>query len=138
MKAESSEYALAHFIARIGLGINIGLHGWTRIPTFSAFQTFLQGQFEGSLLSPALINVMAYVIVALESTIGALLLLGLVLRYALAAGGLLMWILLFGSCLIQNWGAAGSQMLYLAFFAVLLATLRYDRYSVDGLRYHRA
>lgn len=138
MKSETTDYALAHLVGRVGLGINIALHGWTRIPDFAAFQAFLQQQFEGSLLAPSLVNTMAYVIVGLESVIGLFLLLGLALRYTLLAGGMLMWILLFGVCLVQNWSAAGSQMVYLAIFAALLATVRFDRYSVDGVLYHRA
>lgn len=133
MKTEHNEAALAHALARIGLGINIALHGWTRIPGFTEFQAFLQKQFEGSILSPAVIEAMGYVIVSLESVLGLFLLLGLFTRYVLFAGGVLMWILLFGVCLIQNWVAAGSQMVYLAFFAVLLATVRFNRYSLDAL-----
>lgn len=39
-----------------------------------------------------------------------------------------------GSCLIQNWNAAGVQMVYLAIIAGLIASARFDRFSVDSLR----
>ena len=129
-----SDASLAHAIARIGLGINIALHGWTRIPKFKAFEASLLKDYADSPLPASLVSLSAYGIVTAESVIGTLLLLGLWQRKALLAGGLLMWMLLFGVCLVQNWGAAGVQMVYLAFFAVLLATLRYDKWSLDGLR----
>jgi len=128
----SSDASLAHAIARIGLGINIALHGWTRIPKFKGFEASLLKDFADSPLPASLVSLSAYGIVTAESMIGTLLLLGLWQRKALLAGGLLMWTLLFGVCLVQNWGAAGVQMVYLAFFAGLLATLRHDKWSLDG------
>ncbi|EIP99117.1 DoxX protein [Opitutaceae bacterium TAV1] len=129
-----TDASLAHGLARLGLGINIALHGWTRIPKFSAFSSGLQEQFAGSPLPGSLVQVAAYGIVTAESVLGLLLLLGLWLRFALAAGALLICTLLFGVCLIQNWNAAGSQMVYLAFFAGLLATASHDRLSLDAWR----
>jgi hypothetical protein len=40
-------------------------------------------------------------------------------------------LLIFGSALIQQWEV---QMIYVAFYSGLLATVRYDRFSLDGLR----
>ena len=45
--------------------------------------------------------------------------------------------LLTGTCLVQDWSVAGIQMTYLAFYCALLATAKYDRFSVDGLRRSR-
>ena len=126
--------SLAHAIARIGPGINIALHGWTRIPKFKVFEASLLKDYADSPLPASLVSISAYGIVTAESVIGTLLLLGLWQRKALLAGGLLMWTLLFGVCLVQNWSAAGVQMVYLAFFAALLATLRHDKWSLDGWR----
>ena len=130
----TSDFSVAHALARIGLGINIALHGLTRIPRFGEFQTYLRKEFATAPLPSFLVEASAYGIVAAESIIGLLLLLGFCLRPALVAGSVLMWTLLFGVCLVQNWNAAGSQMIYLAFFTLLLATVRFDRFSVDGLR----
>jgi thiosulfate dehydrogenase [quinone] large subunit len=122
---------LAHTLARLGLGINIVMHGLARIPTFAAFAAHLREQFAPTFLPAALIAVSAYGIVAAEVTIGTLLLLGLGLRRTLAAGCILMGVLLFGTCLVQNWSVAGDQLIYLAFFAGLLATRRHDAWSLD-------
>jgi thiosulfate dehydrogenase [quinone] large subunit len=125
---------LAHALARLGLGINIVMHGLARIPTFGAFAAHLREQFAPTFLPAALITVSAYGIVAAEVTIGTLLLLGLGPRRTLAGGCILMGVLLFGTCLVQNWSVAGDQLIYLAFFAGLLATRRHDAWSLDARR----
>jgi thiosulfate dehydrogenase [quinone] large subunit len=130
----NSDFALAHLFARLALGLNIAMHGLTRIPKFEAFKGYLAKEFAGSPLPKELVDFSAIGIVAAESIIGILLLLGLFLRPALIAGSVLMLALLFGVCLIWNWNAAGSQMLYVVFFTGLLATMKFDRYSVDAWR----
>ncbi len=45
-----------------------------------------------------------------------------------------MLLLIFGSTLIQQWEIASVQMIYIAFYLGLLATIRYDRFSLEGLR----
>lgn len=125
------DFSVAHLLGRLALGLNMAMHGLTRIPRFGEFKGYLAKEFADSPLPPALVEVSAVGIVAAECVIGLLLLLGLFQRQALIAGGVLMLGLLFGVCLIWNWNAAGAQMVYVIFFAGLLATLRYDRYSVD-------
>lgn len=129
----ATDYSLAHGLARLGLGVNIALHGLTRVPNIPGFAQSLREQFAKSILPPTWVELSAYGIVYAEVTIGLLLTFGLLLRPALIAGALKMIMLLFGVCLIQNWNAAGTQMIYLAFYAVLLATARLDRYSLDQL-----
>lgn len=129
---------MAHLLARLALGLNIAMHGLTRIPRFGDFKGYLTKEFAGSPLPQGLVEISAVGIVAAESVIGVLLLLGLFLRFALVAGGVLMLALLFGVCLIWNWSAAGSQMVYVIFFAGLLATLQHDRWSLDGWRRRKA
>ena len=63
--------------------------------------------------------------------------LGLCCRPALVIGTLLMMLLIFGSTLIQQWEIVSVQMIYVAFYAGLLATARYDRFSLDELRQRR-
>ena len=45
-----------------------------------------------------------------------------------------MLLLQFGTCLRQDWNAAGLQLTYVGLYAALLATLHCDRYSLDGAR----
>lgn len=121
-------------MARLGLGINIALHGWTRIPRFAEFSGKLHEQFSGTFLPGELLRYTACGIVTAESILGFLLLLGLFLRPALIAGQGLMCVLLFGACLTQNWSVAGDQLIYLGFFAVLLATRSQAVISLDQFR----
>lgn len=124
---------LAVSLARFGLGVNIALHGWTRVFRFPEFLTHIEQQFAHSILPPGIVDASAYAIVGLECVVGILLLAGLALRAALAMGCGLMIALLFGTCLVQNWSAAGDQLIYLGFYAVLLALRGSDRWSLDSL-----
>jgi thiosulfate dehydrogenase [quinone] large subunit len=123
---------LAVSLARIGLGVNIALHGWTRVFKFTEFANHLDQQFAHSILPQAIVRASGYAIVGAECSVGLLLLAGFALRATLAAGCWLMIALLFGTCLIQDWNAAGDQLIYLGFFAVLLAFRGCDRWSLDA------
>lgn len=127
----SDQRKLAHALARLGLGINIFLHGAVRVPKLKAFSNGLVEQFQASILPAPLVFASGYGIVIGEVIIGAMIILGLWLKHTLAAGMLLMILLITGSCLIENWSAAGTQMVYLGFYAVLLAGLQFDAFSVD-------
>ena len=126
--------ALAHGLARICLGINIAVHGLARLGHIGAFAAGLRAEFGQTILPGPLVELSGYGIVIGEACIGLLILLGLGLRGALVAGMVLMLILQFGTCLRQDWNAAGTQLLYVGLYAVLLATLQCDRYSLDGWR----
>jgi thiosulfate dehydrogenase [quinone] large subunit len=129
----NTDHALAHGLARLGLGMNIALHGLTRIPNLRAFNIGLQDQFANTFLHPDLVYASGYLIAWGEAILGVLLVLGLFLRPTLVAGTLLMILLTTGSCLIQNWASAGMQLPYIAFYAALLATASKDRFSLDHL-----
>jgi thiosulfate dehydrogenase [quinone] large subunit len=66
-----------------------------------------------------------------------MILLGILTWPALVAGALLIAVLTFGSCLIQDWNAAGVQLLYAVVYALLLASCRYNTISVDALLVRR-
>lgn len=128
------DLALAHLLARLALGINIALHGLTRIHDIAGFSRGMQEQFAETILPAGAVFASGYVIVIGEAVVGTLLIAGLFLRQSLVAGMGLMLILVFGTCLIQNWGTASTQLIYVILYAALLATLAFDRYSIDHLR----
>ncbi|XXF79675.1 DoxX family membrane protein [Myxococcaceae bacterium GXIMD 01537] len=135
MKGQSlSNAQLAHGLARLGLGLNIALHGLVRLPNLGGFAAGMRDSFAQSPLPPVLVHAVSYGIPVAEAVIGVLLLLGLQARLALIAGTCLMLLLITGSCLSQNWSAAGIQMTYLGFYAVLLATLHHDGLSLASWR----
>lgn len=85
MKQEN-DCAWAHALARFGLGINIALHGLTRLPDLRGFASGLQDQFAKSVLPASLVFAGGYGIVIAEAVTGILLVLGLFLRPTLVAG----------------------------------------------------
>ena len=131
METNPRDLGLAHLVVRVGYGVNIALHGLTRIPKFSEFAAQTQHEFAATILPPALVNLSCYGIVAMETVTGLRILFGLWTRVALVGNGALLWILLFGTCLVQNWNVAGSQLIYLGVVGALLATLRYNHFSLD-------
>jgi len=126
--------ALAHGLARVALGLNVAMHGYTRSPNLAGFANGMVKQFAATLLPSPLVYVTGCGIAIGEAVIGTLLVLGLLCRPALVLGTLLMLLLIFGSTLIQQWDIVSVQMIDVAFYTGLLATVRYDRFSLDGLR----
>jgi len=60
-----------------------------------------------------------------------LIFLGLLTRWALVAGGLLMAALVFGTALRSDWNTVGIQMIYAIIYYLLLTNLADDSLSVD-------
>jgi len=114
---------LAHLLGRVALGLNIALHGLLRLPHLAEFSQGLRTKFSGTFLPGDLVVASGYGIVIGEAVIGLLLLSGFWQRSVLVAGLLLMMVLTFGTCVQQDWATAGTQLIYTAFYAVLLATL---------------
>ncbi|MHA7630398.1 MauE/DoxX family redox-associated membrane protein [Corallococcus sp. M7] len=129
---------LAHALARVGLGMNIALHGLFRLPQLTAFAAGMRDSFDKSPLPPSWVYAVSLAIPVAEAVIGLLLLVGVEVRRVLVAGTLLMLLLIGGACSAQNWNAAGIQMTYLGFYVVLIATVQYDHLSVDAWRRARS
>jgi thiosulfate dehydrogenase [quinone] large subunit len=134
LRPRTADLTLAHALARIGLGVNMCLHGMTRIPGMDAFQTRLHEQFAGTFLPVFLLDIAAYGILYSEAIVGPFLVAGLFVRQALTGCAMLMIVLLFGTCLSQQFSIATTQMIYLGFIISLLAGVAYDGYSLDALR----
>ena len=126
--------ALAHGLARVALGLNIAMHGYSRLPNLAGFANGMVKQFAATFLPGPLVYTTGCAIAIGEAIIGTLLFLGLFCRPVLVIGALLMLLLIFGSALIQQWEIVSVQMTYIGFYVVLLATVRYDRFSLQGLR----
>jgi thiosulfate dehydrogenase [quinone] large subunit len=128
------DLALAHGLARVGLGINIATHGLTRLGDIPAFAAENVKLFAHTFLPSQAVLATGCFIPPAELLIGILLIAGLFLRPALIAGLLVMFQLMFGMTLLQQWAVSGLQLFYVAFYAALLATAGWDYYSVDHWR----
>jgi len=128
------DISLGYALLRITLGINIALHGLTRIVAgTSSFAAGMSRQFAGTVLPHFAVQGFGYVLPWAEAVIGLALLFGAWTRVALIAGALVMAMLTFGTCLLQDWNVAGLQLIYATVYFILIATVRYNRFSVDGL-----
>ena len=64
---------------------------------------------------------------------GGLMIVGLLTRWTLALGGLLIAALVFGTALRSDWSTVGIQMVYAITYYFLLRNLADDYFSVDTL-----
>lgn len=130
-----NKHYLSFLFLRLGIAISMFGHGLVRLPKISKFAEGTAEQFSGSFLPELLVRPFGYFIPIAEFTIGLLLLLGLFTRKSLIAGAVLMLLLMLGTTFIENWNALPSQMIHLAFFAILLIYVdEYNRYSLDVRR----
>jgi thiosulfate dehydrogenase [quinone] large subunit len=123
---------LAHGILRVTLGINICLHGVQRFPQLGAFAGGVIKQFHG-ILPAAVVVPYANGLPFAEAIVGALLIAGAAQRVSLVASALLMASLTFGIALRGEHEVLAEQLGYEIVYALLLASLTWDRFSVDAV-----
>ena len=109
------------------------MHGVSRLPDLAGFTHHLEQTMSSTWLPLPLVAATGYTLPFAELILGGLLTIGFSLRPILVAGTFLIIVLTFGVCLAQNWPVASEQLIYLLVYGALLATLRYDRFSVDYL-----
>jgi thiosulfate dehydrogenase [quinone] large subunit len=130
---DNRDQRLAYALLRIVLGLNLLMHGVSRMLAGPAtFASHLVEQFAHAPLPGWSIWGFGMVLPAVEALLGLLLLLGLRTRAALVGGSLLMMVLTFGTALVQNWSVAGTQLNYALIFSVLLFLSRYNGWSLDA------
>jgi thiosulfate dehydrogenase (quinone) large subunit len=123
---------IAYLLLRLTLGVNIFLHGFSRlIGDHAAFAAYMDKQMHGAPLPGLLVHVVAGILPWCEGTVGLLMILGLWTSVALVAGSLLMLTLQIGICLAQNWDVAGVQLMYVFLYFILLTYCERNRWSID-------
>ncbi len=120
-------------LVRLAIAASILGHGLVRLPKLSAFSTWMVNSFEKSILPEILVVPFSYVLPPAEFTIGLLLFVGLFTIPVLIAGAIIMILLIFGTTIIENWDAIPSQLIHVAFYAVLLQFSKYNVWSLDSL-----
>lgn len=115
---------LAQLVMRIGLGINMLMHGLVRIPKLGAFVSKTAAGFANTILPEFLTKAFLYTLPFVELTIGLLILLGGQLsKWGYFIGGLTIGALLFGTALKEEWNSAGTQTIYIIAFYLALRGL---------------
>lgn len=118
---------------RLAIGMSMLIHGLARLPKYSAFVEGMARQFAHSPLPQGTVTAFARITPSVEALIGLLVFLGFRTGLGLAAGGLWMVCLIFGSTLIENYDIVAIQLLYSLIFCYLLQHLDQNEMSVDGL-----
>ena len=119
-----SNNQLAQLVIRIGLGINMLMHGLVRIPKLSAFVTKTETGFASTFLPAILTRAFLYTLPFVELAVGIMILLGgQFTKWGYFAGGLLIGALLFGTTLKEDWNGAGNQLIYVIAFYLALRGL---------------
>ena len=131
----SRDSVLAYAILRVSFGANIMLHGVSRfVMGHEAFLAYLNHYFEKAKVVPlGTLPAFAYVLPWLETGFGLLLMLGLVTRFALIGGAIVITCLVIGTNLAQDWLVSGLQLIYAFLYYYLLAHIAENRISVDGM-----
>lgn len=132
----TSDAVLAYGLLRLIFGINIMLHGVTRLlAPHGAFLAYLTHYFEKTPLMPAwMLPPFAVVLPWAEAIFGALVLVGFASRIAMIGGALTLAALAFGTNLAQDWNIAGLQLIYAAIYYILLTKREeLNRLSIDGM-----
>ena len=123
----------AYALLRVFLGVNIALHGISRLLDAAKFRGAVEAQFAHAPLPHPLISAFVLALPWAETVLGVLILAGLWTRIALIGGALVMIALTFGSCLIQDWPVVGIQLVYQLAYFVLLFLHNYNHWSADQL-----
>ena len=130
-----SDTVVAYTILRVSFGLNIMLHGVSRLLAgHAAFLTYLNHYFEKTSIIPASsLPAFASVLPWVETTLGLLLVLGIATRFSLIVGAIVITCLVIGTNLAQDWVVSGLQLIYAFLYYYLLAHFKENLLSVDGV-----
>lgn len=128
---------LSYLLLRLAVAVSMLGHGLVRIPKIDAFADEMVKQFELSVLPQQLVQPFAYILPYVELLVGIFMLLGLFTKQAIVLGAITIIVLIFGSCMIESWGAIPAQLIHMLCFVLLLSYQQYDNYSLDKLFFRR-
>ena len=124
---------IAYALLRIVVGVNLVMHGVSRmIAGPGEFAAKLVIQFGHTPLPAWSVWFFGLILPTMEGLFGVLILIGLRTRAALIAATLLIVVLTFGSSLLQDWAAAGTQLTYALAYSILIFLVRHNAWSIDS------
>jgi thiosulfate dehydrogenase (quinone) large subunit len=128
---ELSHRTIAYALLRVFLGVNIALHGISRLLDPSKFLAATEAQFAHSPIPHSAVAAFAVVLPWLEALFGLLIIAGLRTGFALIGGASVMLVITVGTCLNQEWQIASVQLIYQITYFILLFLHDYDHWSAD-------
>lgn len=124
---------LSYLLLRLVAGVSFFGHGLVRLPKLAGFSQWMTSTFAKSMLPQYLVKPFSYTLPIAEFVIGLLLILGLFSNKAILAGSIVMLILMFGTCMIENWEALPSQIIHALVLILLLQFVTSNNISLDNL-----
>ncbi|WP_312076742.1 MauE/DoxX family redox-associated membrane protein [Chryseobacterium sp.] len=106
------DFKTAFFFLRLPVAISLLGHGLVRVPKLETFSKWMVSTMEKSFIPEFLLVPFGYILPFAEAVIGVLLLINFKTKETLYSALVLMSILIFGSCSIENWSAIESQLLH--------------------------
>ncbi|VXB37672.1 MULTISPECIES: MauE/DoxX family redox-associated membrane protein [Chryseobacterium] len=106
------DFKTAFFFLKLPIAISLLGHGLVRIPKLHTFSEWMVTTMEKSMIPKLVIVLFGYVLPIFEAILGILLLINFKTKYTLYSALVLMSILIFGSCSIENWSAIEAQLLH--------------------------
>lgn len=123
---------ISYLIVRLALGLSMFGHGLVRLPKLQAFSEGLVASFENSILPEMLTLPFSYVLPIAELVFGLFIVLGLFTRISAIATAVVLLSLIFGSTLVENWGAITAQLIHIAFVAYIIHHVKDNTYALDN------
>jgi thiosulfate dehydrogenase (quinone) large subunit len=123
-----------YLMVRLPIAVSMLCHGITRLARPKDFSEGMVNMFKNSKLPYTLVESFSYALPYVELVCGFLLLLGLATRVGIILGWLIMVVLVFGSSMIENWGAVFTQLFYALLFTILFYFIEYNGYSLDRIK----
>lgn len=127
----------AYLLTRLAIGISMFGHGFVRLFKLNDFSAHVIQSFGKSMLPVPFVTLFAYVLPFVEFLTGVLLIAGLFTKQAAIAGCILMFMLLFGSSMIENWDVFTSQLMHVLFFVIVIQFIASNSFAMDNLRKKR-
>ncbi len=124
---------LGYTTLRLGIGMSMLIHGVNRIGRIPPFAQTTAAAFSKTWIPAPAVIAFAYLTPPVELLVGALVLLGLFTRLGLAAGGLWMVALIFGSTVLESYDVVGIQLIYAMIFFELQRLEPLNDLSVDRI-----
>ena len=125
------DFKTAFFFLRLPVAISLLGHGLVRIPKLETFSNWMVSTMEKSFIPEFLLVPFGYILPFAEAVIGVLLLINFKTKETLYSALVLMSILIFGSCSIENWSAIEAQLLH-SFYLFGLFWF-YEKFKTDNV-----
>lgn len=124
------DFKTAFFFFRLPVAVSLLGHGLVRLPKLQIFSEWMVKTMEKSAIPTALIVPFSYILPIAEAIIAIALLINFQPKYTLYASLVLMSILIFGSCSIENWSAIEAQLLHSAYLFGLFCF--YEKFKTEN------